>query len=84
MLPEVLDESKWYGEKHTFTDREGQFIFVYVALPGSRGLSFNSSLVNPKEFKSYWDLTQPKWKGKNRVSAAHRNRTQCSLAVLLL
>jgi iron(III) transport system substrate-binding protein len=64
ILPEVLDESKWYEGKHTFTDREGQFIFIYVALPGSRGLSFNSNLVNPKEFNSYWDLTQPKWKGK--------------------
>ena len=64
ILPEVLDESKWFGGKHTFTDREGQFIFIYVALPGTRGLSFNSSLVNPKEFKSYWDLTQAKWKGK--------------------
>ncbi len=64
ILPEVLDESKWYEGKHVFTDREGQFIFVYVALPGSRGLAFNSNLVNPKEFKSYWDLTQPKWKGK--------------------
>jgi iron(III) transport system substrate-binding protein len=64
ILPEVVDESKWYGGKHTFTDREGQFIFVYVALPGTRGLSFNTNLVNPKEFKSYWDLTNPKWKGK--------------------
>jgi iron(III) transport system substrate-binding protein len=64
MLPEVLDESNWYGGRHIFTDPEGQFIFVYVALPGSRGLSFNSNLVSSKEFKSYWDLTQPKWKGK--------------------
>ena len=64
LLPEVLDESKWYGGRHTFTDREGQFIFIYVALPGTRGLSFNSNLVNAKEFKSYWDLTQAKWKGK--------------------
>jgi iron(III) transport system substrate-binding protein len=64
MLPEVLDESKWYGGLHMFTDREGQFIFVYVAIPGTRGLSFNSNLVNPKEFKSHWDLTNSKWKGK--------------------
>ena len=64
ILPEVLDESKWYGGKHVFTDREGQFVFVYVALPGSRGLAFNANLVNPKEFQSYWDLTLPKWKGK--------------------
>ena len=64
ILPEVLDESKWYGGKHIFTDPEGQSIFVYVALPGSRGLSYNAQLVNPAEFKSYWDLTNPKWKGK--------------------
>jgi len=64
ILPEVVDESKWYGGKHVFTDSEDQFIFVYVALPGTRGLSYNSNLVNAKEFKSYWDLTNPKWKGK--------------------
>jgi iron(III) transport system substrate-binding protein len=64
ILPEVRDESKWYGGKHIFTDKEDQFIFVYVAMPGVRGLSFNTNLVNPKEFKSYWDLTNPKWKGK--------------------
>src|SRR5262245_2382537 len=64
ILPEILDESKWLGGKHVFTDRENQFVFVHVALPGSRGLSFNTTQVNPKEFKSYWDLTLPKWKGK--------------------
>jgi iron(III) transport system substrate-binding protein len=64
ILPEIADESKWLGGKHVFTDRENQFVYVYVALPGSRGLSFNSTQVNPKEFKSYWDLTLPKWKGK--------------------
>jgi iron(III) transport system substrate-binding protein len=64
ILPEVLDESKWYGGKHIFTDREDQFIVVYIALPGVRGLSYNSNLVNAKEFKSFWDLTNPKWKGK--------------------
>jgi iron(III) transport system substrate-binding protein len=64
ILPEVLDESKWYDGKHIFTDSEDQFVFVYIALPGVRGLSYNSNLVNAKEFKSYWDLTNPKWKGK--------------------
>ena len=64
ILPEVLDQSKWYGGKHVFKDSEDQFIFVYVAMPGVRGLSYNSNLVNAKEFKSFWDLTNPKWKGK--------------------
>jgi iron(III) transport system substrate-binding protein len=64
ILPEVLDESKWYGGKHIYTDSDDQFIFVYIAMPGVRGLSYNSNLVSPKEFKSYWDLANPKWKGK--------------------
>jgi hypothetical protein len=75
ILPEVLDESKWYGGKHIFTDSEDQFIFVYIALPGVRGLSYNSNLVNAKEFKSYWE---------NPFAAVHRDRTQRQLAVLFL
>lgn len=64
ILPEVLDESKWYGGKHGFTDPEGKYIFVYIANPSGGSISYNTHLVNPKDFKSYWDLLNPKWKGK--------------------
>ena len=64
ILPEVLDQSKWYGGSHAYADTEGEHIFVYIANPSSSGLYYNTSLVNPKEFKSYWDLLNPKWKGK--------------------
>jgi len=64
ILPEVVDESKWYSGKHVYTDPEGQYIFVYIASPGGGSISYNTRLVNPKEFKSYWDLLNPKWKGK--------------------
>ena len=63
-LPEVVDESKWYGKEHRYADGEGKYVFAYLASPSDAQLSFNSSLVNAKEFKSYWDVTQPKWKGK--------------------
>ncbi len=63
-LPEVVDESKWYGKEHRYADPEGKHVFAYLAKASDTQLSFNSSLVNPKEFKSYWDLTQSKWKGK--------------------
>src|SRR5215470_15130853 len=63
-LPEVLDETKWYEAKHRYTDPEQKFIFVYIANPSSSGFYYNTTLVNPKEFKSYWDLVTPKWKGK--------------------
>ena len=64
ILPEVLDESKWYDSKHRYTDPEQRHIFVYIANPSSSGFYYNTNLVNPKEFKSYWDLVAPKWKGK--------------------
>jgi iron(III) transport system substrate-binding protein len=64
ILPEVLDETKWYEGKHRFTDPEQQFVFVYIANPSSSGFYYNTTLVNPKEFKSYWDLLAPKWRGK--------------------
>ena len=64
ILPEVLDESKWYGGQHRYTDPEQKSIFVYIANPSSSGFYYNTTLVNPKEFKSYWELVNPKWKGK--------------------
>src|ERR687891_478778 len=64
ILPEVLDESKWYEGRHRYTDPEQKHIFVYIANPSSSGFYYNTGLVNPKEFKSYWDLVAPKWKGK--------------------
>jgi iron(III) transport system substrate-binding protein len=64
ILPEVLDESKWYGSKHRYNDPEQEHVFIYIANPTSASVYYNTQLVNPKEFRSYWDLTQPKWKGK--------------------
>ena len=64
ILPEVLDESKWYGGKHCYNDAEQEHVFIFIANPTSASIYFNTNLVNPKDFKSYWDLVQPKWKGK--------------------
>ncbi|MGH7767964.1 MAG: ABC transporter substrate-binding protein [Candidatus Binatia bacterium] len=64
ILPEVLDQTKWHGGGHSYADPEGQHIFVYIANPSSSGLYYHTGMVNPKEFKSYWDLLDPKWKGK--------------------
>ena len=64
ILPEVVDESKWYTGKHVYTDGDGKYIFVYIANPGRGSISYNTSLVNLAEFKSHWDLLNPKWKGK--------------------
>jgi iron(III) transport system substrate-binding protein len=64
MLPEVTDPSKWYLKKHQYSDPEGQYVFNYVGSATYGSISYNTNLVNAKEFKSYWDLLNPKWKGK--------------------
>jgi iron(III) transport system substrate-binding protein len=63
ILPEVKDESKWWQGKPHFIDPEGKYILVYVGAPLFL-VGYNTKLVNPSGFKTYWDLLDPKWKGK--------------------
>jgi iron(III) transport system substrate-binding protein len=64
ILPEVTDTSKWFGNEHRYADPEGQYIFSFIGSPSNAQLSYNTKLVNPAEFKSYWDVTHAKWKGR--------------------
>jgi iron(III) transport system substrate-binding protein len=64
ILPEVTDLSKWYGKEHRYADPEGKYIFAFIGSPSNAQLAYNTTLVNPKEFKSYTDVVHPKWKGK--------------------
>ena len=64
ILPEVLDQTKWYEGEHRYIDPEKRYIFTFVANSQSGQIIYNSKQVNPAEFKSYWDLINPKWKGK--------------------
>ena len=64
LLPDVLDETKWWRREHKYVDPENKYIFAYIGNAGGVEINYNSTSVNPKEFTSYWDLTQPKWKGK--------------------
>ncbi len=63
VLPEVTDSSKWWRGRLPFIDAENQYLF---SINGENRivLAFNTKLVNPAEIKSYWDLLNPKWKGK--------------------
>jgi iron(III) transport system substrate-binding protein len=64
LFPEVNDPSGWYEGKHHYDDPENRYIFVFEGTPRSGEITYNSKLVNPSEIKSYWDLLNPKWKGK--------------------
>jgi iron(III) transport system substrate-binding protein len=64
MLPEVLDQSKWFEGKHAYSDPEARYVINYVGSASYGAVSYNTKLVDVKEFNSYWDLLNPKWKGK--------------------
>jgi iron(III) transport system substrate-binding protein len=64
ILPEVVDASKWLNGEHYYADDEKQFVFMYEGSVAGVGLHYNTTVVDLKEFKSYWDLLNPKWKGK--------------------
>jgi len=75
IVPEVLDESKWWQGKHVYGDDEDKYIFSFAGAP-LYYFHYNTTLINPKEFKSYWDLLNPKWKGKMVVAEPMTGGTQ--------
>jgi ABC-type Fe3+ transport system substrate-binding protein len=64
ILPEVVDISRWYQGEHRYIDPEKKYIFAFVANSQSGQVSYNTRQVDPSAFKSFWDLVNPKWKGK--------------------
>lgn len=63
VLPEVTDGSKWWRGKLQYVDPENQYLLNFNG-ENRMVVAFNTKLVNPAEIKSYWDLLNPKWKGK--------------------
>jgi iron(III) transport system substrate-binding protein len=64
ILPEVTDQAKWYLNKHQYSDPEGQYVFNYVGSATYGAVNYNTKLIDVKDFRSYWDLLDPKWKGR--------------------
>ena len=64
VLPEVLDQTKWLRGEHKYVDPENKYVYAYIGNAGRVDINYNANAVNPREFSSYWDLIQPRWKGK--------------------
>ena len=65
ILPEVTDESRWWEGRHKYVDPEGIYALVYEGnVSSGAGPSYNTNLLNPKDYASYWDFLNPKLKGK--------------------
>jgi ABC-type thiamine transport system substrate-binding protein len=64
ILPEVKDLSKWWQGRHHYADPDGKYIFVPVGSVSVNMVAYNTELVTPGEFSSFWDLLQERWRGK--------------------
>ena len=64
ILPEVLDQTKWWSKKHLYSDPEGQHVFMAQGDAGSGIAAINTNFVKPGEIQSWWDLLAPKHRGK--------------------
>ena len=63
VLPEVTDPSGWLDGKLYFADTSNAALIISGEIGTRRG-SYNTKLVDPKEIQSWWDLLQPRWKGR--------------------
>jgi iron(III) transport system substrate-binding protein len=65
ILPEVIDPTKWWEGKQKYVDREGRYIIVYEGnVAAGASPAYNTNLINPKDYRSFWDFLNPKLKGK--------------------
>jgi iron(III) transport system substrate-binding protein len=63
VLPEVKDKSGWMKSQYWWGDPDKKYTFLFSASP-SPLISYNTDLVKPDDVTSFWDLLDPKWKGK--------------------
>jgi iron(III) transport system substrate-binding protein len=81
LLPDVLDQSKWWLGRHIYGDDEGKYIFSFSGAP-LHYFHYNTNLVKPQEFRSYWDFLNPRWKGKIVIAEPMTGGTQEALQFL--
>jgi len=63
LLPEVADKDAYFDNKFPFPDREEMYVLLFGPAVANT-IAINANLVKPAEIKGYYDLRNPKWKGK--------------------
>ncbi|HLQ32148.1 MAG TPA: extracellular solute-binding protein, partial [Chloroflexota bacterium] len=69
--PEVNDTSKWYQSKLWWADTEQKYVLMFEGAV-SQLIAVNKTQVDPNSFSSYWDILDPKYKGKIVASDIRR------------
>ena len=60
----MVNESLWFEGKHHYNDPENRYIFVFEGTPRSGRYHLQHQARQSAEIRSYWNLLDPKWKGK--------------------
>lgn len=63
ILPEVVNRGNWWLGRFEFADRAGRYNMVFTTDVRTH-IAINPQLVKKNEFRTYWDLLDPKWRGK--------------------
>ncbi|NIO06689.1 MAG: extracellular solute-binding protein [Deltaproteobacteria bacterium] len=63
ILPEVKEPKYWRDGDLWYADRERRYNLL-LGLTTRPAFAINTKLVNPKEFRSFRDLLDPKWKSE--------------------
>ena len=61
--PEVLDESRWVGDRLYFIDPTQEFLLAYAVRFNPPYAIVNTDLVDPDSIKTHDDVLDPQWKG---------------------
>lgn len=64
VLPEIRDRHAWLQNKLWWNDAKAPLMNISFEGFMYPPAYVNTTLVKPSDFKSYWDLADPKWKGK--------------------
>jgi iron(III) transport system substrate-binding protein len=72
-VPEVVDPTVWFGDDLPWAS---DWSLAFAADENHGLIVYNPKLVNPDEFTSYWDILNPKWKGKIAMRDPRENGVQ--------
>ncbi|MBM2812303.1 MAG: ABC-type Fe3+ transport system periplasmic component, partial [Chloroflexi bacterium] len=62
--PEVIDESRWLENRLWWTDAREPLTNLRYQGTVQTSVFYNTELVDPREFSSYRDFLDPKWRGR--------------------
>ena len=64
LMPEVLDASSWLYNRLWWADANEPYTTLMFQGYVQTMAYVNTKIVDPSQFRSYWDFLDPKWKGK--------------------